>query len=341
MKKTLKEIIAAIIKRSGRITSEELAREAGVSRQAAHKNLSILVNKNELFRIGSTRGAYYTAKGGKPATNMIMLTLANKKLEEHLVLEKLERSSKQLKELSENAMSIFEYAFTEMLNNAIEHSRSKKITVKVYGEGDMAVFEVEDKGVGVYNNIMKKFRVSTELGAVQEILKGKRTTAAKGHSGEGIFFTEKISDHFELDGGSTALIVDNPKNDIAVKGAEKRKGTRVVFKLDKHATKSLKGLFNAYTDEEIKFTKTKVTVKLYENGVDYVSRSQARRVIYGLEKFSTIILDFKGIKGIGQGFADEIFRVYSKEHPKTKIIPQNASNAVLFMIKRAAGAGLQ
>jgi len=341
MKKTLEEIIAAIIKRNGRVTSEELACEAGVSRQAAHKKLSLLVKKNELSRIGTTRGAYYIAKGGKPSTGMVMLTLDNKNLEEHLILEKLERSSKQLQVLSENAGSIFGYAFTEMLNNAIEHSRSKKITVKIYGEGDMAVFEVEDKGVGVYNNVIKKFRLSSELEAVQEILKGKMTTAAKGHSGEGIFFTEKISDHFELDGGATALMVDNPRNDIAVKGVDKRKGTRVVFKLDKHTKKSLNDLFNAFTDEEYRFAKTKVAVKLYEQGVDYVSRSQARRVLYGLEKFSTIMLDFKGIKGIGQGFADEIFRVYAKEHPKTKLISQNASKAVLFMIKRASGEGLQ
>jgi len=336
MKKPSYEIISNLIKRNGRLTSEDLAREAGVSRQAAHKKLSILVKKNELLRIGSTRGAYYIAKGGKTATGMVILTLDNKNLEEHRVLEKLERSSKQLKSMDKNARSIFGYAFTEMLNNAIEHSRSKRITVKVYGEGNMAVFEVDDKGVGVYNNVMKKFRLSSELEAVQEILKGKGTTAPKGHSGEGIFFTEKISDHFELDGGATALIVDNPKSDIAVKDVDKRKGTRVVFRLDKHTKKSLNELFNAFTDEEYRFAKTKVMIKLYERGVDYVSRSQARRVLYGLEKFSTIILDFKSIKGIGQGFADEIFRVYKKEHPITEIKPINASKTVLFMIKRVA-----
>jgi hypothetical protein len=223
-----------------------------------------------------------------------------------------------------------------MLNNAIEHSRSKWIYVKTYLEKPMICFEVTDLGIGVYNNLMRKYKVGTELDAIQELLKGKRTTAPKKHSGEGIFFTEKISDIFELEGGKSILIIDNIRNDIAVKEIPKRKGTKVLFKINSRSRKSLTKLFNEYTDEEYKFSKTKVLVKLYEKGVDYVSRSQARRVLYGLEKFRTIILDFNRIKGVGQGFADEVFRVFRQEHPRIEIVPKNASKTVMFMINRAS-----
>jgi hypothetical protein len=81
--------------------------------------------------------------------------------------------------------------------------------------------------------------------------------------------------------------------------------------------------------------KTKVTVRLYEKGVDFVSRSQARRILYGMDKFKTIILDFIKVKGIGQGFADEIFRVFKLEHPGVEILVKNASKTVMFMINRA------
>jgi hypothetical protein len=36
-----------------------------------------------------------------------------------------------------------------------------------------------------------------------------------------------------------------------------------------------------------------------------------------------IILDFKGVKSIGQGFADEIFRVFKKAHPDKVIKIEN------------------
>ncbi len=52
-------------------------------------------------------------------------------------------------------------------------------------------------------------------------------------------------------------------------------------------------------------------------------------------------IDFKNIKGIGQGFADEVFRVFALEHPEVGIIPVNACPAVLFMIDRAKSRGLQ
>lgn len=337
MKKALTSIIDELIKGRGRISSKELAKEAGISRQAAHKKLSHLVEKETLARIGTTRGAYYVPrKKAKSAfaKDVIELTLRNKGLEEHRVLEKIEKEHPLLKRVNDNAQHIFGYAFTEMLNNAIDHSRSKKIKVLVFGENRYIGFAVIDRGIGVYNNLMRKYKVASELEAVQELLKGKRTTMPKKHSGEGIFFTEKASDRFELEGGSTRLIIDNLADDVAVQEIPKIRGTKVVFKIKKDSKKSLTRIFNEYTDEEYRFSRTKVTIKLYEKGVDYVSRSQARRVLYGLDKFSTIILDFKGIKGIGQGFADEILRVYAKEHPHIDIMPVKASPAVLFMIRR-------
>ncbi len=58
-------------------------------------------------------------------------------------------------------------------------------------------------------------------------------------------------------------------------------------------------IFQEYAPEdyEYKFKKTRVYAKLYQN--DYVSRSEARRLLAGLESFKEIILDFKGVKSLG------------------------------------------
>jgi len=69
--------------------------------------------------------------------------------------------------------------------------------------------------------------------------------------------------------------------------------------------------------------------------VEYISRSQARRILVGLEKFKTIMLDFKDVKVVGQGFSDEVFRIWKMRHPEINIISQNVNENVNFMIKRA------
>ncbi|MBU2471835.1 MAG: STAS-like domain-containing protein [Bacteroidetes bacterium] len=72
---------------------------------------------------------------------------------------------------------------------------------------------------------------------------------------------------------------------------------------------------------------------MYKSGSGYISRSQARRVLSGLEKFKEIILDFKNVHSMGQGFADEVFRVWQRRNPQIKISEQNADENIRFMIK--------
>ena len=54
-----------------------------------------------------------------------------------------------------------------------------------------------------------------------------------------------------------------------------------------------------------------------------------------LEKF---IFDFNGIDFMGQGFADEIFRVFQNAHPDIVLRPINANEAVLGMIQHVIRA---
>ena len=62
--------------------------------------------------------------------------------------------------------------------------------------------------------------------ALQELSKGKLTTLPKGHTGEGIFFTSKVADRFELESGRTRWLVDNVREDVAVGQVPFRRGTR-------------------------------------------------------------------------------------------------------------------
>ncbi len=77
------------------------------------------------------------------------------------------------------------------------------------------------------------------------------------------------------------------------------------------------------------------SVTLLSIGVRLISRSEAKRLLAGLNRFAQVVLDFTGVEEIGQGFADEVVRVWARAHPKVRLKPVNMSEAVAFMVRRA------
>ena len=197
-------------------------------------------------------------------------------------------------------------------------------------------FEVTDHGIGVFENIKNKFKLKNHLESVEHLLKGKQTTDSKQHSGQGIFFTSKVADSFILKSARTYLVFDNNLNDISIKDIKNFKGTKVIFSLKQRSRRDLGDLFKQFQDNDYEFDKTKLRVSISMAGKEseYVSRSEAKRLLFGLEKFKRIVLDFKKVKGIGQGFADEIFRVFKSNNSDIIIEAVNMSPAVEFMVKR-------
>ena len=118
------------------------------------------------------------------------------------------------------------------------------------------------------------------------------------------------------------------------------KGTSVMMSVRLGAAKVLQDIFAQYTvfDEEDdipRFDKTHILVELSKlEDERYVSRSQAKRILVGLEKFKHVTLDFRNITTVGQGFVDEVFRVFKIKRPEIKIEYTNASDDVKFMIER-------
>lgn len=47
------------------------------------------------------------------------------------------------------------------------------------------------------------------------------------------------------------------------------------------------------------------------------------------------MFDFKNVLAVGQGFTDQLFRVYQNEHPKLEMHICNANEDVAFMIGRS------
>jgi hypothetical protein len=110
--------------------------------------------------------------------------------------------------------------------------------------------------------------------------------------------------------------------------------TWVVCQIDPQTDRSLTGTFREFTSD-LAFTRTRPIVKLFEIGTSFVSRSEARRLLDGLDTdFETVEVDFTGVADVGQGFVDELLRVWPRAHPGKSVIPSNMNAAVDFMIQR-------
>ncbi|MBR3366130.1 DUF4325 domain-containing protein [Candidatus Saccharibacteria bacterium] len=262
-----------------------------------------------------------------------------KNLDEELIWNKLRQNSSALSSLPEKTENALYFAFTEMLNNAIDHSNSGVGYVKIWYDKEKLYFIVRDKGIGIWNSLITKKHYENEVEAIQELLKGKVTTAPKWHSGEGIFWTSKIADRISFTSYGYRLSIDNTINDFAIEALDKSErtiGTEVYFEISLHTKKSIEELFRSYSvDKSLAIESTSIPVKLYKEGDIWISRSQAKKILHGLEKYKKICLDFQGIKVIGQGFADEIFRVFSIHHPDIEIEAINMNDSVKLMVTSA------
>lgn len=335
----IKQLILEKIHKNGSVKVSELVQETGLSRVYIHRFLKDLQNEGSIVLVGKANNAKYVLVGkeeikkAQKEITKINLSLENKGLNEDLVLDKIKKETGIFFNLDNNTEQILDYAFMEMLNNAIEHSRSKTIRVTMQRSGEKVIFNVFDAGIGIFNSIKVKKKLKNVLEAMQDLLKGKETTAPVGHSGEGIFFTSKTADRMVIYGSSKKLVFDNKINDVFIRDSFARKGTRVYFEISNKSKRELRKAFDEYTGDTFEFEKTRVMVRLYKLGEDYISRSQARRITTELEKFKIVVLDFAQIKTIGQAFADEVFRVWHKKHPEINIVIENANDNVDFMIK--------
>lgn len=239
--------------------------------------------------------------------------------------------------LGSNSRDVIGYIFTEMLNNAIDHSEGTIVEINVRENSDSIQFEIQDDGCGAFKKLQDSLGLPRLIDSIGELSKGKRTTAPKRHTGEGIFFSSKAASVFVLESSNLAWRVDNEIADFTVMKSALSKGTAVTVTVSKSATRKLAEIFGEFT-ADYEFVKTKPTVKLFETGLDFISRSEAKRLMQGLEKFSEVDLDFQKVEWVGQGFVDEVFRVWLGEHPETRLGAINMNHEVEFMVERGRRA---
>ncbi|MEI8241383.1 MAG: DUF4325 domain-containing protein [Actinomycetota bacterium] len=240
----------------------------------------------------------------------------------------------ELATANDQTRSILNYTVTEMLNNAIDHSRGTTVELLGTLRGDEIEISIVDDGIGAFKNVRDHFHLVDELEAVAHLAKGQQTTWAERHTGQGIFFSSRAVDVFEVESGGRIWQVDNVREDTTVLPGVRRPGTRVNLRTRTNRTLTMKEVFDRHSIEEFAFDKGVVRVALSDHGNEFVSRSEAKRLGVGLELFGQVELDFANVKAVGQGFVDELLRVWVSANPGTTFTYVNASEEVEFMIRR-------
>lgn len=331
----IREFILKNVEKHPQDVAGVAARRFAISRQAVNKHIKKLVEEKALTQHGKTRSPSYKLHPLVEWQNSYSITST---LAEDVVWR--QDIVSLLGQMPDNVIDIWHYGVTEMFNNAIDHSEGKAIYLRLEKTATSTEMIVHDDGVGIFRKIQSALGLLDERHAVLELAKGKLTTDPENHTGEGIFFTSRMFDGFNILSGGVYFSHEYGQDEDWILEPEKfSSGTTVWMKLNNHTARTVRKVFDQFTsDDDFGFTKTVVPVRLAQYGDDkLVSRSQAKRLLARIDRFKIVIFDFKEVDSIGQAFADEVFRVFASKHPGIELHEMNTNADVMRMIKRARG----
>lgn len=314
---------------------KHIAKIFSITPQAVHSHIKLLEKEGRLNSDGAGKGKRYFLGDVRKYKSLFQL-------EDEFTEDGVWRDhySFIVEGLPENIVHLCQYGFTEMVNNAIDHSGGQHVSISAVRDKEKIIIMVADDGEGIFRKIRRLCNLNDEHQALFELSKGKLTTDPDNHTGEGIFFTSRVFDEFRIDSkGVSFRHHDQSAFDVILetKFSENESGTAVYMLVKRDSTRDIQTVFDDYAaPDEFQFNKTVIPVRLaqYENE-KLVSRSQAKRLLARIERFNHVIFDFDGVSTIGQAFADEIFRVYAKNHPDIELLPVNMETNVEKMVKRA------
>lgn len=339
-KKIRSQILADIIHHPHDIV-KHISNIFSITPQAIYRHLKTLEGKNKIKTMGRGRGKTYFL--GEVREQKMTFPL-NKELSEDLLWR--DYFSFLFDGVKENVVDICQYGFTEMVNNAIDHSDGDLLHVDIARNKENIFIAILDNGEGIFQRIKRLCNLSDERHAIMELSKGKLTTDPQNHTGEGIFFTSRMFDLFNIESKGLSFSHDESLEFDFLMDSNLNVGdigTVVLMKISLNTPKEISNVFAQFTEDlhndgTSQFNKTIIPVKLaqYENE-KLVSRSQAKRLLVRVERFQYVVFDFEGVSMIGQAFADEIFRVYANKNRGIILVPININKEVKMMIDRAMG----
>lgn len=307
-----------------------VAERTGLSRASAQKAIQRLVEAQWLVREGTPRRPTY-----RPGTlRQVVGRYALGGLEEDVPWI---RDFAPFFTLPQNVMRMAQHIFTELLNNAIDHSEGTSVTVSLRQTPTHMQLLVSDDGRGVFEKISEAFDIADPAVAMLEITKGKLTSQPQRHTGRGLFFAAKLADVFDLHANDTAYQQRSWDTAGSLRGRPAcRTGTSVFVAISVDTPRTLDEVLKSYSLDGAGygFDRTILPLKLLTTqNTGLESRAQARRATARLQQFRRAEIDFEGIADVGHAFVDELFRVFKADHPQVELVPMNMGPRVAALVQ--------
>jgi anti-sigma regulatory factor (Ser/Thr protein kinase) len=229
-----------------------------------------------------------------------------------------------------------QHVFTELLNNAIDHSDGTRVVVSMRQTPSQIQLLVSDDGRGLFQVIGENFDIGDPMLAMLELAKGKLSSQPERHTGRGLFFSARLADVMDLHANAAAFQQRQWQADqwLPVRSAC-RAGTSVYVAICLDTERSLDEVMRRHSLDGLGygFDRTVVPLKLLAGAPAVLeSRAQARRVASRLAQFRCIDVDFHGVTDVGHAFADELFRVFGGGHPELRLVPVNMAPGVAALV---------
>ena len=230
------------------------------------------------------------------------------------------------------------YAFTELLNNAVDHSGGSTVTVSLRQTPLQAQLLVSDDGCGLFDCIAQGFGIADPHLALLDLSKGKLTSAPDAHCGHGLYFTARLADVLCLQANQVGFQRRAWEAQPWRNGTPAaQRGTSVYLAIALDTPRTLDSVLcdHSLSPGSYAFDRTEVPLQLMATDAVLASRAEARRALARLAQFRRADINFSGIEDIGQGFADEMFRVFRKTHPGVELVPVGMAPRVAAKVAQA------
>lgn len=312
--------------------TEHVEERTGASRRAVQAALRKLVDAQWLTRSGSSRRPVW----GPGALRQVARSYTLHGLQEDLPWQ---RDFAPNFALPRHVERMVRHGFTELLNNAIDHSGGSSVTVSLRQTPSHVQLLVSDDGCGVFDKICSAFDIADAQHAMLELSKGRLTSQPEAHTGRGLFFSSQLADVFDIHANNTAF------QRRAWEGAGwqpgrplPRQGSSIYMAIALDTTRTLEQVLEAWSTDGsgIAFDRTTVHLRLLAGpGQALDSRAQARRVAARLPMFRRAEISFEGVDDVGHPFTDELFRVFARARPEVELVPTHMSPRIAALVKSA------
>lgn len=314
---------------------QHLCERLGVQRRCALRHLRELERHQWLRRVGTSRRLQYRPG----ALREVVRTYALAQLQEDIAWS---RDFAPSLDVATHVARMAQHAFTELVNNAVDHSGGTRVVVSMRQTATQLQLLVSDDGQGLFDVVGAHFGIPDPTLAMLELAKGKLSSQPGRHSGRGLYFTARVADVIDVHANASAFQQRQwqPDQWLPVRSAC-RGGTSVYVAICLDTERTLDAVMRraSLDGSGPGFDRTVVPLKLIAGAAGVLeSRALARRVAARLASFRRAEVDFQGIADVGYAFADELFRVFGREQPALRLEALNMTPAVAVQVEEIRAA---